>query len=213
MKKNNNHIKIYSAIILAIASIAIFQSCKTLSDISNTLANIQKLQFKLDNVSGFRLGGINLGGKNKLSDISITDGLKLTQMFSSKSLPAEFVLNVAANNPNDGKAGARGTSATLTSFDWNLYIDDVKTVSGNISQPITVPGTGQSTIIPIAISLDLYEFFGNNGYDGLFNLALAIGGMNGSPARLKLDAKPTIKTKFGPISYPGRLTIVDKQWK
>ncbi len=213
MKKINNYLKIYSIIILAIASVAVFQSCKTLSDISNTLANIQKLQFKLDKVSGFRLGGVNLSGKNTITDMSLTDGLKLSRMFASKKLPAEFVLNVAASNPNDGKSGARGTSATLTSFDWNLYIDDVKTVSGNISQPVVVPGNGQSTIIPIKISLDLYKFFANKGYDGLFNIALAIGGMNGSPARLKLDAKPTIKTKFGPISYPGRLTIVDKEWR
>jgi len=42
---------------------------------------------------------------------------------------------------------------------------------------------------------------------------LSIGGASGSPAKLKLDAKPTIRTQFGPISYPGRITIIDKEFR
>jgi len=62
------------------------------------------------------------------------------------------------------------------------------------------------------MGLDLYNFFGNKGYDGIVNLALAIGGVQGSAARLKLDAQPTVSTPLGAITYPSRITIIDKNF-
>lgn len=198
--------------VFILLSITMLWSCASINKITQTLTNLQRLQFKLQNVNGFTLSGVNLSNKKSISDFSITDGLKLTQAFTGKSLPSRFVVNVEAKNPNDGTGGSKLTSATLTSFDWQLYIDDVPTIKGNIDKPIEVPGTGQSTIIPIAIDIDLYKFFKERGYQDLINLALAIGGVDGSAARLKLDAKPTVQTDFGPIEYPGRITIVDKQF-
>ena len=190
----------------------VLPACKQLQQVSGAFTNLKRLQFKLENVNNFVLSGINLSSKKSLSDISMTDGIKLTQAFATKKFPAEFVLNVEARNPNDGTGGSAQTSASLTRFDWRLYIDDTQTIAGNISKPIEIPGTGKSTIIPLSISLDLYEFFGNKGYDKIVNLALAIGGVEGSSSKLKLDAKPTVTTSLGDITYPGRITIVNTQF-
>jgi hypothetical protein len=201
-----------SAVVLV--SLIIIQSCSTIRQISQTLTDLQRLKFKLENVNGFKVAGIDVTNKKSIKDFSLTDGLKLTQAFATKKFPAEFVLNVAAQNPNDGKAGgSRQANATINHLDWNLYIDDVKTINGDIASPVEVPGTGQTKIIPLMMGLDLYEFFGNQGYEKVINLALNIGGVGGSPTRLKLDAKPTVTTPLGPISYPGRLTIVDKEFR
>ncbi len=205
-------LKIFLIIVLSSGLFLINNSCQTIQQVSNALANMQRLQFKLDNVNNFSLAGIGLSNKNSVKDFSLTDGFKLTSAFASKSFPAEFVLNVAALNPNDGKGGTPGTSATLTSLDWQLYIDDVPTISGNIASPVEIPGTGQTTLIPLKMNLDLYKFFQNKGYDGIINIALALGGVKSSPAKLKLDARPTVNTPFGPIVYPGRITIIDKQY-
>jgi len=173
---------------------------------------MQRLQFKLENINSFSLAGIGISNKNSLKDFSLSDGFKLTNAFASNSFPAEFTLNVSARNPNDGTGGSQQVSASLAGLDWQLYIDDVPTISGNISSPLEIPGTGQSTIIPLRMSLDLYKFFQNKGYEGIVNIALALGGVKSSPARLKLDARPTVNTPFGPIVYPGRITIMDKQF-
>ena len=177
------------------------------------ILSLQRLQFKLDGVTGFALSGINISNKSKLTDFSISDGLKLTQIYGSRSIPVEFILNVATKNPNDGSGGIQRTTATLTSFDWTLYIDDKATISGNIDRQIEIPGTGQTSVIPLRMSLDLYKFFGDKGYDGIINLVLAIGGVNGSAARLKLDARPTVNTPLGPINYPGRITVIDREFR
>lgn len=203
-------IRLASVALLLLFTTAFFHSCETLKQLSNL--NLSKIQFKLDEVNNFRLAGISVDDKKSVKDFSITDGLNLMNAFRSNKFPADFVLNVAAKNPNDGSGKSKSTVATLTSFDWKLYIDNKETIAGNISQPIKIPGTGQTEIIPLSVSLDLYEFFGNQGYDGILNLALALGGVEGSAARLKLDAKPTVSTPIGPIPYPGRITIVDTKF-
>jgi hypothetical protein len=204
--------RIYLTALAVVFATLFLGSCKTLNQFADSLNNLQRLEFKLDNVNNFSLAGVNLSNIKSVSDISIMDGIKLTKAFSDKKLPAQFVLNVDAKNPNDGKGGSKQSSATLSSFDWKLFIDDKETIAGNINKEFVIPGTGSSETIPLVMNIDLYQFFGNKGYEDIINLALAIGGQNGSAARLKLDAKPTVKTPLGNINYPNRITIVDKGW-
>ena len=63
------------------------------------------------------------------------------------------------------------------------------------------------------MSLDLVKFFKDAGYENIINLALALGGVSGSSARVTLKATPTVDTFLGPITYPGELTIVDKEFR
>lgn len=190
-----------------------FESCASLTDLAGSLAQLQHLQFKLGTVEGFSLAGISLSHKASLNDFTVQDGLKLAQLFSSKKLPAEFILNLVVINPNDGSAGKIKTTATLSGLAARLLIDGQPTVYGDIDSPIEIPGTGQETIIPLRFNLDLYEFFGSQGLDRLLRLALAIGGKNSSTARLALDIQPRVMTPIGEIKYPERLTIVDKEFR
>jgi len=141
------------------------------------------------------------------------DGARLLSAFSRNEFPASFTVNVAVINPNDGKGGSPKSAATLTSFAWTLLLDNTKTITGNITSPITIPGTGQQTIIPLQMKLDLATFFKNKGYDSVINLALALGGAHRSTSRITLRATPTIRTDFGPITYPGEIEIVDKEFR
>lgn len=199
--------------LVAAVGFGLLQSCATLSQMAAVIANLQRLKFKLSDVSDFRLFGIPLGGKARLSDFSAQDGLRLIQAFTQKTLPAEFVLSIEAVNPNDGTGGSPQTVSTLTSLESRLLVEGTPTITGNIEKPIEIPGTGQSSIIPIRMSIDLYEFFGNRGYESLIDLALALGGAKKDPARIALDAQPQVSTPLGPIVYPGRLTIVSHEFR
>ncbi len=174
-----------------------------------TLTNISRLQFKVGTVNGFELNGISFSNKSKLSDFNAVDLLKLTSAFAGGSLPASFVLNVEAKNPNNGTGGYKRTDATLQNFKWRLFLDDKETISGDIDQPITVPGTGEITVVPLRINIDLMKFFKDKGYDSVINLALALGGSNSSSSKITLFATPTVSSPFGNITYPGELKIVD----
>ena len=86
----------------------------------------------------------------------------------------------------------------------------METISGNIGNPVSVPGTGDVTNIPLTMNMDLIEFFGNKGLDNLLNLALTLGGQEGSSSKITLYATPTVGSPLGDIKYPGELKIVDQ---
>lgn len=185
-------------------------SCSALKDLGNTMTNLSRTKFKLDSVNGFQLAGIPLAGK---TSVGIMDGAKLLAAFSRNELPATFTLNVGALNPNDGTGGTTKSSSTLTSLAWTLIIDNTLTINGNIANPIVIPGNGQQTNIPLQMNLDLMKFFKDKGYESILNLALALGGANGSPSRLTLRVKPTVQTDFGPISYPNEIDVINAEFR
>jgi hypothetical protein len=177
-----------------------------------TLTNISRLQFKVGAVNGFQISGIPISGKSKISDFNPLDLLKLTSGFAQGSLPASFVLNVDAKNPNDGTGGYKKSDATLQNFKWRLFLDDKETISGELAQPLVVPGTGEITSIPLTINIDLMKFFKDKGYESIVNLALALGGVQGSSSKITLYATPTVSSPLGNITYPGELKLIDTQF-
>jgi hypothetical protein len=195
-------------IFLLLSFVFLIASCS----VYQTIVNLSRLQFKLGKVDNFQLGGIDISDKSKLEDFNFQDLLKLTKAFSSGSLPASFILNVEAKNPNDGSGGYKKTDASIKSFPWRLLINDKETVSGNISQTVFVPGTGEITQIPLTISVDLIKLFKDKGYEELINLSLTLGGKKGSSSKLTLYTSPTVSTSLGDIKYPGELKIIDKEF-
>ena len=177
-----------------------------------TLTNVSRLKFKVGAVNGFQINGVSFSGKSKLADFNALDAIKLTAAFTQGSLPASFVLNVDAKNPNDGTGGYKKSDATIQNFKWRLFLDDKETISGELDEPLVVPGTGEVTTIPLRINLDLMKFFKDKGYDSIINLALALGGVQGSSSRVTLYATPTVSTPLGNITYPGELKLVDTEF-
>ena len=195
-------------IILITGIVTLIASCS----VYETFVNLSRLQFKLGSVNNFEINGIDLSNKSKLDDFNLKDIFNLSSMFASGKFPVSFTLNVSAKNPNNGTGGYKATDATIQSFPWRLMIDNKETISGNIDKPISVPGTGEDTTIPIIISLDLLKFINDQGYESLINLALMLGGKDGSSTRLTLYADPVVNTILGNISYPGEIKIVDRSF-
>ncbi|MDW7761561.1 MAG: hypothetical protein SCM96_13125 [Acidobacteriota bacterium] len=209
--RKKRKIAIFAAVVLA--AVLSFPGCAMMEDLAGALTNLQRLKFKLGAVEDFSILGIPLSGKANMADFSFMDGLRLLDGFRTRQLPAEFILNVLALNPNDGTGGSPRTVSTLTSLESRLLIDGTPTVTGNIERPVEIPGTGQDTTIPIRLTIDLYEFFGNKGYEEIIGLALALGGARKSTGRLSLDALPRVSTPYGDIAYPNRIVIVDQTYR
>lgn len=202
-----------SVALLSIAAMMTLASCATLTDMASVIASLKQLQFKLSGVRDFRLLGVDIGGKASLSDFTAMDAFKALQAYQSRKLPVEFVLDVLAVNPNDGTGGSRKSTSTLTGLECRLLIDGKPTVTGNIDEPFEIPGTGQESVVPMRLSMDLLEFFTDRRYDDLMALALSLGGKNRSATKIALDAQPTVSTPFGPMTYPNRITIVSTEFR
>lgn len=174
-----------------------------------TFVNLSRLKFKLGDINNFKLNEVSIANKFSINDFAALEILKISSAVAQGNLPVSFTVNVEAMNPNDGTGGYPKTNATLKSFPWRLFIDDKETISGNISSPVEVPGTGEATNIPIQLEFDLISFFKNQGYESLLNLALNLGGYGGSSSRLTVFAKPVVSSALGDISYPEELKIVN----
>jgi hypothetical protein len=185
-------------------------ACNVLKDIKQAATSLSRCTFKIAGLQDFSLAGVPLTGKTAFT---LSDAARLVSSFASNTMPATFTLNVAVVNPNDGTAGKTRSTATLTKFGWRLLLDGTETISGDIPEPITIPGTGQQSVIPLRMNLDLAKFFKEKGYEHIVNLALALGGVNGSTSRVTLRARPTLQTDFGPLSYPKEIEIIDKEFR
>ncbi|MFA5012416.1 MAG: hypothetical protein WC644_10755 [Ignavibacteria bacterium] len=195
-------------LLIVIAAMIVISGC---SGITDTITNAQRLQWKLGSVSGMTVSGVDVSNVSSFSSINPLDLVKLTSAVGSGQLPVSFTLNLLAKNP-EGEGGSKNSSDLIKSVDWRLLIDNKETINGVVSGPITVPGVGQTSTIPVGISLDIMQFFQNEGLQSLAGMLLGIGGKSGSPARLSLKIRPTIDTFIGPIS-PGEITVIDKEFR
>jgi len=196
--------------IFVIISIAVvFTSCS----IYKSIVNLSRLKFKLGIVNNLTLAGISLDGKNKLTDFSPFDALKVTNAIAKGSLPISFTLNIDVKNPNDGTGGYAATNASIVALPYRLLVDEKEILMGNISSPVMIPGTGQAAVIPLAINFDLLKNISDHGLESMVNLALNIAGTGNGNSRLSVYTKPTVNTVLGDITYPGELKVVDKEFR
>jgi len=194
--------------IISLMLISFFFGCS----VYKTIVNVSRLKYKLDSVAEFKLNGISIDSKSKLTDFGPGEMLKLSSVFSTGKLPVSFNLNIQAKNPNDGTGGYNQTDITIKSFEWELFLNNKKTVSGNIDKVISVPGIGGSAIIPLRVELDLIKFIDNGALNEVINLALKLGGKNKSTSEIEVIAKPVLGTPIGDLSYPEPVKIVDYQF-
>ena len=197
---------------IACVLIMVFQGCSILQNLSS----MKQVQFRIGSLSGISIGGVSVMGKQKVTDFSVGETMSLAGKVAGRSLPLSLTVNVEARNPNEtvkGNGMSMSGIATLQSMEWRLLIDDVPTLSGIIQGPITLPAGGEIVTIPITTEFNLFSVFEERGYAGMAKLAFALANPGSSQVSVTLDAKPVIETFLGNMTYPGRITIIEKEFK
>lgn len=191
-------------------SLLIIFSALSGCSILKTMENISRLKYKIHSALDYKILGIDVKGKKSIKDFNSIEMLKLSSGLLKGSLPLTFTLNIEAKNPNDGSGGYPRTDLTLESFPYKLFVNEKEIITGNISQPLNVPGVGESTLIKLNIEFDLAKSVKEKNLDDILSLLLNLGGLGGSTSNLKLLVKPVVGTPIGSINYPNEITIVDK---
>ena len=177
-----------------------------------TIVNLSRLKFRIDSIDNLELAGIPLKNKLSINDFSTLETMKLSTAFVRNTLPLTFTINVDAKNPNDGTGGYPRTNATIVSFPWRLFLDDKQTVTGNIGSEVAVPGSGETTKIPLKVTIDLVQFFKEKGYQGILNLALNLVRESNTPSKITLYVQPTVGSQLGNIKYPKEIKIINLEY-
>ncbi len=182
--------------LLALGTAAALPGCSTVQQ----LEALRSVDFSLGSLTGVQLAGVDLAGVGSRANLSLSGGARLAAALARGQLPLSFTLHVLAKNPMSNPITAR-----LVRMHWTLLLEDKETVSGQIEQAYELP-PGRPTDIPVAVSLDLLEFFQRSGQD-LIDLAMNLSGAGGQPKHVALRATPTIDTPLGPITYPHPITL------
>ena len=201
----------YLITMIFVMSFGMFQGCSLLKDLSS----MRNVEFRIGSISSVNIGGVSVLNKKKMTDFSVGETISIASKVASKSLPLSLTVHLEARNPNEGSDNAvtNNSIATLQSLEWRLLIDDVPTIEGVVNGPISIPAGGSTITIPISTELELFSFFEERGYAGMAKLAFVLANPGESTVSVKLDAKPMIKTFLGMMSYPGRITIIEKDFK
>lgn len=188
----------------------IFPACS----VYQTLTNLSRLQYRLGTVQNVTLAGVSFSGKKSVKDFSLLEITTFTTQLLKGSLPLNLTLNVDALNPNNGTGGYARTDAQLKSFPFRFLVDGKELVTGNISNAVNVPGTGEVVQIPIVLNMDVAQLINNGGYESAINLVLKIAavGQGGGSSSVELYARPVVSSVLGDISTPGEIRIIEAQF-
>ena len=164
------------------------------------MRNFGKCSFWLRDVQDITLAGVDMQYVDQFSDLSFPETARITAAVLSGDLPLSFILNVEVYNPNPEKA-------IMNEFKWILFIDDIEITNGIVDRRIEVSPNGGIALLPISLSIDLFDALSGENADAIINFGFNLAGLGGEPSRIKLKAKPSVYVSGKRINYPGYITV------
>ena len=185
-------------VILRLAALFLLVLPMSCTSLGEVLA-LRNVDFRIANVSNVKLAGINLARITSFDQLGLTDVAQLGAAALSNKMVLDFALVVEGTNPPDN------AQARMVKLDWSLFLDGKETIQGVFDDKVAFP-PGKPTNFPIAMRLDLLEFF-DGGAEELVKLALSFTGADAGAGKLHLMGTPTINTALGPMEFPRPVTI------
>lgn len=178
------------------ALIFMLSGCSVLSE----LTALKKCEFSFHSAQDPVLAGINVMEVNSFSDLSLMNGQKILSNILAKRMPFGITVNVEARNPGL-------IDAAVNEIEWVAYIDDMQISSGTVDQRIEIPANGGTTIIPVRVESDLFQYMEGDNPRTMLNFALNLIDAGGQPTRLSMKIKPSVNIGASTIKSPKYFTI------
>jgi hypothetical protein len=189
-----------AALLISAFALLFATSCKQLNKAVEELAAFKQCKFRVASVSNTSLMGINIQNMNSLREVNVTQVLNLTNGYLQKKLPLNFNLGVEIQN-------SAKSAAAMARFAWIMKIDGKQMLEGNMNSPVRVEA-GQTSVIPMGISFNLFDVLKSESKDALLNFAFNLGGKGGTnPSRIQMLIKPTFKVGTQDYTYPSYLEV------
>jgi LEA14-like dessication related protein len=178
------------------SAILLLNSCSVFSE----LAAFSKCEFRLRSIQKPEICGINVSQKSSWTDFTFMEGQAIAGQVLQKKLPVEITVNVEARNP--------GTSlAAVNSIQWIAMIDDMQLAEGAVSQRVEVPPSGGTSIIPVRVQADLFDYLKGDNARSMLDFAMNLINAGDHSSELSLKIKPSVLIGRKEIPYPDYFTI------
>ena len=189
--------------ILSLKKLIVFSSIFMLMSgcaILSELTALTKCEFSFHSAQDPVASGIDISNKQSFSDFSLMDGQLILRNLLRQSLPFEITANVEVKNP--GVA-----TAAVNSIQWIAFIDDIQVAQGTVADRIEVAPGGGTSLIPIRIRTDLFNYLEGDNPKTMLNFALNLVDAGNQPTRLSMKIKPSVMIGAQTVTYPGYFTI------
>ncbi|MCJ8166696.1 hypothetical protein MKJ04_17755 [Pontibacter sp. E15-1] len=172
-------------------------ACKTKSDVDA----FKEADYSLQQIDKVEVNGVDLMQKKGPNDFSFSDAARLFSAVSANNLSAisTLGLNVSLGEGNESR------SMTVTQLKWQLLVDDQKTVSGLVDEPVELKNG--LNLITVRSPLKLAEVNGRTDLNSLLQLATLLNQEKADRPKVVLQIKPTILTSVGPFELPAFINI------
>jgi len=173
-------------------------NCRTIREVKN----LAQCEFSTTTIENLKLANVNVQDASEIAEIGPLEIANILRSVSQKTLPLSFTINININNPNE-------KLAALNYLEWIAEIDKVEIAKGVVNQRYEIPA-GQSIVMPLQVSSDLYKIFSQKEGRDLIAKALGIKDDDNRPKNLTLRVKPSISVGKGYIKYPGYIAVSKK---
>lgn len=168
--------------------------------------------FRVENTTEFAVCGIDI---SNLGGLSFAQAASVAGYWIQGQCPMEFNLGLGIKNPNIGSSGLPSIPITLTTLDYDVFMDTiegtgedtVQVAEGLFSGAFGIGDDGEIAVLDLGIEFDGFQMFEILGPVGIVDMVLAIGGVNGDIrdedhlGRLQMLMVPTIDTPLGEMTW------------
>ena len=193
-----NLARLMKKISLFLFFVSVLFSCRTIREVKN----LAQCEFSTTTIENLRLANVSVQDVSEIAEINPLEIAGILRSVSQKTLPLSFVVNINISNPNE-------KLAALNYLEWIAEIDKVEIAKGVVNQRYEI-AAGQSIVMPLQISSDLYKIFSQKEGRDLIGKALGIKDDDNRPKNLTLRVKPSISVGKGYVKYPGYITVSKK---
>jgi LEA14-like dessication related protein len=179
-----------------LAVLLFMNGCSILSE----LTALTKCEYKFHSAQDPVIAGIDMSSVQTYSDLTFMDGQRVVATILQKKLPFAITANVEVYNPGP-------VNAAVNYIDWIAFIDDVQISSGRIERRIEIAPNGGTSIVPIRIETDLFEYLKGDNPRTMLNFGLNLIDAGGQPTRLSMKIRPSVYIGGRLIPSPEYFTI------
>ena len=168
--------------------------------------------FRVENTTEFAICGVDV---SELGSLSVPQIATVFGYWVQGECPMDFNLGLGIQNPNIGSSGLPKIQITLTSLDYDVFMDTIEGVEedtvqvaqGLFTGAFGIGDEGEIAVLSLGTSFDGFQVLGLLGWEGIIDLALAVGGIEGDLrdedhlGRLQMFMVPTIDTPLGDMTW------------
>jgi len=164
------------------------------------LTALTKCEFSFHSAQDPGVCGININNRQSFTDFSFLDGQVIIRNVLKGTLPFNITANIEVKNPGV-------STAAVNKIQWIAFIDNIQVAQGTVSDRIEVAPAGGTSIIPINIQTDLFEYLEGDNPRTMLNFALNLVDAGNQPTRLSMKIKPSVLIGGQSVIYPGFFTV------